>query len=71
MDNIKKRKTKQYIFENENINSFYRKGKFKTLQGSSKFQYRFATFINDLNISDEELVCHICGMQKKDVKFGL
>ena len=59
---------------NDYISSFYRKGMatyFKILQGSSKFQSPFAA--NDLNISDDLLtklegfVCHICGMQKKDV----
>ena len=47
------------------------------LPGSFKFQSTFATLGNDLNISDdllaklEELVCHICGMQKdaNEVRF--
>ena len=57
------------------MSSFYSKG--KILQGSSTFQITFATLGNDLNISDdlltklEEFVCHICGMRRKDVKFGL
>ena len=63
------------------MSSFYRKGKtacFKILRGSFKFQSTFATLGNDLNIPGaelltklEEFVCHICGMRRKDVKFGL